>query len=168
MNSPRECVWFAGSSQFLTPFQAAERRRQDELTCGLGSVALHEASKAIKTSISTTVIDLTSDNNAGAEPFNPTREVHVSSSSSRQPGIYPVLPAHQDPRYPNLDEGQWVCPVCTLINNGIVLQCTACLAERPSNTSSGWTCLTCMESGMPHQLWACRFCGTIKSESSIG
>lgn len=141
--------------------RAAERRRQDELTCGLGSVALHEASKANKTSIaSRTVIDLTSDEDAAG-----TLKPKVVSRQSRS---YPVLSGHRDPHYPNLTEGQWACPVCTLINDAIVLQCVACLSEKPSSMSSGWTCLTCGESGIPHQLWACQSCGTIKTESSIG
>lgn len=101
--------------------RAAERRRRDELTCGLGSAALHEASKAIKTSItSRAIIDLTSDEDAAT-------------------GTLKSKVASEDPHCPNLTEGQWTCPVCTLINNGIVLQCAACLSEKPSGMSSGWT-----------------------------
>ena len=142
MNLLRECVQFVRSPRFLTALQAAERRRRDELTCGLGSAALHEASKAIKTSItSRAIIDLTSDEDAatGTLKSKVASEVRVSSSIAWQSGPYPILSGHQDPHCPNLTEGQWTCPVCTLINNGIVLQCAACLSEKPSGMSSGWT-----------------------------
>ncbi|KAL4070533.1 hypothetical protein J3A83DRAFT_4358692 [Scleroderma citrinum] len=134
--------------------QAAERRRQDELTCGLGSVALHEADKATKTSIvSRPTIDLTSDDSTiGPLNLKVANKTHRSSTNTQQSGSHSAL------------SGQWACPVCTLINDDIVLQCAVCLSERPSNTSSGWTCLTCRESGIPDQFWACQFCGGIKTQ----
>jgi DNA-dependent metalloprotease WSS1 len=70
----------------------------------------------------------------------------------------------------------WACSTCTLINQPLALQCDACLAARPSQTRiqttdtvpTGWTCTVCGEQGMDHNFWTCRFCGSVKAESSSG
>ncbi|KAJ7757470.1 WLM domain-containing protein [Mycena metata] len=59
----------------------------------------------------------------------------------------------------------WTCRTCTLINPLMALQCDACLAQRPPDDSIGWACLTCGETGMPHDHWTCRTCGTVKPTS---
>lgn len=61
--------------------------------------------------------------------------------------------------------GEWSCPACTLLNPALALQCDACLSQRPPDETTGWTCLTCGESGMPHDFWSCQFCGAIKVQS---
>jgi hypothetical protein len=58
---------------------------------------------------------------------------------------------------------EWPCPICTLINNHLALRCDACQTERP--LAETWSCMTCGESGMPHEFWTCRFCGTVKVQS---
>ncbi|KAL5523729.1 hypothetical protein ACEPAG_7902 [Sanghuangporus baumii] len=61
----------------------------------------------------------------------------------------------------------WACPACTLLNPNHFLQCTACSTLRPRCVlKDGWTCMTCGEVGMPHEFWSCRFCGSVKENSS--
>jgi hypothetical protein len=75
-----------------------------------------------------------------------------------------------------LAEPPWTCPSCTLINQSLALQCDACLAMRPLQPDEvagpaapvGWTCGVCGEEGMEHNLWICRFCGIVKTESTFG
>ncbi|KIL01053.1 hypothetical protein PAXRUDRAFT_821068 [Paxillus rubicundulus Ve08.2h10] len=123
--------------------RAAERRKRDELTCGSVSIALREAAKAAKASAEDkVVIDLTKDD----------QDTSQASGSGRPP------------RNPSMD-GQWTCPICTLANGSLTLQCDACLAERPADSVGGWVCLTCLEKDIPHEFWSCHFCGGIKTQS---
>ncbi|KAG6336242.1 hypothetical protein ID866_2861 [Astraeus odoratus] len=150
--------------------RAAERRRRDELACGSGSVALREAAKAAKVSVSSEVIDLTSNDNGSDSKLRATNLTGVPESQTSTRRSSP-LSGQLHPHAPNSHvplEQQWTCTACTLINDGIVLQCAACLSQRPEDVSSGWTCLTCGESGIPHQSWSCHFCGTIKTQSTLG
>ncbi|KAI9057777.1 WLM-domain-containing protein [Trametes sanguinea] len=71
-------------------------------------------------------------------------------------------------------EKEWACPRCTLINDALALQCSACLLLRPGHTEEEldaapgpdtWTCLVCGEHGMPRDFWTCRFCGSVKASS---
>lgn len=71
----------------------------------------------------------------------------------------------------------WTCPTCTLINQPTAVQCDACQAMRPPQPDAqvtrpaapaGWTCGVCSEEGMEHNLWICRFCGSVKTESTFG
>jgi hypothetical protein len=134
--------------------RAAERRKRDESACGSGSVALREAAKAAKASVeSKVIIDLTKDDGDGDTPQasgsrQPTRSLLGNSLSSST-------------------DGQWVCHICTLVNKSLALQCDACLAERPVDTSVGWSCLTCGERDIPHDFWSCRFCGAIKMSNQM-
>ncbi|KAG2044554.1 WLM domain-containing protein [Suillus americanus] len=83
-------------------------------------------------------------------------------------------PSNKDPTPPrkpaetSVDDGQWACAVCTLVNDQQAHQCTLCLTGRPRDLSMGWTCITCGEADIPHQFWSCRFCGAIKTESTYG
>lgn len=150
--------------------RAAERRKRDELECGSGQVALREAAKAAKGSVQTEVLDLTGDDILATAASMPK----PANESSRKPssvGRSQDLGRHQNRLHSGTStsiDKQWSCSLCTLINDGITLQCGACLAERPSDMSSGWTCLVCGESGISHQFWSCQFCGTIKSQSALG
>ncbi|CAL1694587.1 unnamed protein product [Somion occarium] len=62
----------------------------------------------------------------------------------------------------------WTCPRCTLINEAFAVECAVCLLIRPQTPkpTPGWVCQTCGEKGNPHQFWTCRFCGTVKADSS--
>lgn len=156
--------------------RAAERRRRDELECGSGAVALREADKAAKESIQTEVIDLTGEDTLATvasrpKPVNEPPSLPASASGSQVLGQHPRKqnPLHSGNSTTGTSTNkEWTCPLCTLINDDVMLQCGACLAERPNDMLFGWTCLMCGECGIPHQFWSCRFCGTIKSESTVG
>jgi len=60
---------------------------------------------------------------------------------------------------------EWSCPTCTLLNEPMSLQCDACLTERPLDPRVGWTCMSCGETGIPHDFWSCLVCGTVKATS---
>jgi hypothetical protein len=144
-------------------FKAAERRKRDEVVCGSGSLALREAAKAAKTSVVDKVmIDLTNDD-------DDTFATHgTSGSESGSSWLQPTSGSTRARNTPNPGpsaDGQWTCPVCTLINASLALQCDACLAVRPIDTSVGWACATCGERDIPHEFWSCRFCGAIKTHS---
>ncbi|KAJ6623161.1 WLM domain-containing protein [Mycena sp. CBHHK59/15] len=64
-----------------------------------------------------------------------------------------------------VSSAEWTCRMCTLQNAPLALQCDACLSERPLDDQIGWACLACGETSMPHDLWTCRFCGTMKTTS---
>jgi len=143
--------------------RAAERRKRDEVVCGSGSLALREAAKAAKTSVVDKVmIDLTNDD-------DDTFATHgTSGSESGSSWLQPTSGSTRARNTPNPGpsaDGQWTCPVCTLINASLALQCDACLAVRPIDTSVGWACATCGERDIPHEFWSCRFCGAIKTHS---
>jgi len=139
--------------------RAAERRMQDEVVCGSGSLALREAAKAAKISVvDKVVIDLTND---GDDTF----ATHSTSGSSwLQPTSGSARPRNTPNPGPTAG-GQWTCPVCTLINADLGLQCDACLTVRPIDTSVGWACATCGERDISHEFWSCSFCGAIKTHS---
>ncbi|KIJ66395.1 hypothetical protein HYDPIDRAFT_109416 [Hydnomerulius pinastri MD-312] len=156
--------------------RAAERRRRDEVECGSGSLALREAAKAANASVENkVVIDLTKDDDNFAPVTAGSSKPQVAGPSKTQRptaqpsrlltsqanGFHQAQQPHADK---NSADEQWSCPTCTLINQRLALQCGACLTERPRDTT-GWACLTCGESDMPHELWSCRFCGAIKTES---
>ena len=84
------------------------------MVCGSGSLALREAAKAAKISVVDNVmIDLT---NGGDDTF----ATHGTSGSS----------SWNTPNPGSSADGKWTCPVCTLINADLALQCDACLAVR--------------------------------------
>ncbi|KAI0334343.1 hypothetical protein GY45DRAFT_1318345 [Cubamyces sp. BRFM 1775] len=76
-------------------------------------------------------------------------------------------------------EKEWACPRCTLINDALALQCSACLLLRPRQNvaalheeeekekaiEDGWTCHVCGQQGMPRDFWTCSLCGTVKASS---
>lgn len=138
--------------------KAAEHRRRDEVACGSGPSALHEAAKAAKASAVNKVIDLRNDDIPVTHRTSAPKPGPSRSATSR---IMENPPAR----------GQWTCSVCTLINAELALQCDACLAVRSFDTSddlvgpSGWVCATCGERDIPHQFWSCGFCGAIKIQS---
>ncbi|KAH7905741.1 WLM domain-containing protein [Hygrophoropsis aurantiaca] len=170
----------AGSTRNMSPrelaAQAAERRRRDEISCGSGATAEREASKAIKESV-LDVIDLTDDTGGHPVPSSSTNPVAISfprrldsgaggsralDSTSNKHNSHPKPHPSAKPQDSALTDGQWACPACTLINERLTLQCTACLLHRPQDSATSWTCMTCGEQDMPHEFWSCRFCGTIK------
>lgn len=139
--------------------KAAERRKRDEVTCGSGSLALREAAKAAETSaVNEVLIDLTNDD-------DDTLPTHSTPGSKPGPS-QPTTRATRERDTVNTPTGRrWTCPVCTLINADPALQCDACLAVRPIDTSVGWACATCGERDMAHEFWSCRFCGAVKNHS---
>ncbi|KAJ3890434.1 WLM domain-containing protein [Lentinula edodes] len=169
--------------------RAAERRLLDEKSCGQGEFAQREADKAAKESVENKVIDLTLDSDDEPDVITVHNSAPGPSKIAVQPPK-PVSPSSLPPRTtraaPNSSSSRtgsqskpppfvnlttkplrdrWECPACTLMNAAMSLQCEACLATKPSSELAGWTCLTCGESGMPHEFWSCSFCGTIKAQS---
>ncbi|OAX42114.1 WLM-domain-containing protein [Rhizopogon vinicolor AM-OR11-026] len=169
--------------------QAAERRKNDEIACGWGTLAQREAERAANESIKD-IIDLTDDSplkpcqpRAVAGPSrirNPSESTpdarYIERGKSRvnadkQPSnakesSYPTPHSRKPANATPADNGQWTCVVCTLVNDRQIHHCTVCLTERPRDPYMGWTCLTCGEADMPHKFWSCRFCGAIKTESA--
>ncbi|KAJ7070561.1 WLM-domain-containing protein [Mycena amicta] len=159
--------------------RAAERRARDEKECGSGEVAQREAEKAANESIKHDVIDLTQDSESDDITAPPSKVVAAQrappSTSVKSKSVRPA-PAIPNPpsKVPRLHavsnsrkaSAEWTCAVCTLINAAIALQCDACLSDRPPDESAGWGCLVCGETGMPHDFWSCRSCGTIKATSA--
>ncbi|KAJ3750900.1 WLM domain-containing protein [Lentinula detonsa] len=169
--------------------RAAERRLLDEKSCGQGEIAQLEAAKAAKESVENNVIDLTVDdddtevmvvdNNAVVPgPSKIAVQLPKSTINSSLPPRPPSKPSSSatgksvqinQPPLPNLNTKPsrdiWECPICTLINPVMSLQCEACLANKPIHAQAGWSCLTCGETGMPHEFWSCSFCGAIKAQS---
>jgi hypothetical protein len=104
-----------------------------------------------------------------------------SAVTQRTPPSVNVLTKPRPPPFNNtskpLAESPWTCSSCTLINQPLSLQCDACLTMRPPRpdaqvtgrgTAAGWTCGVCGEEGMEHHFWICRFCGAVKTESTLG
>ncbi|KAJ2934341.1 hypothetical protein H1R20_g2788, partial [Candolleomyces eurysporus] len=60
---------------------------------------------------------------------------------------------------------EWACEACTLVNQPFALQCDACGMRRPPDKATGWACLACGKTGMPHEFWTCTLCGTVKAQS---
>ena len=81
--------------------------------------------------------------------INPPSKTAIGKSSSR----------------PQAERVEWSCQACTLLNPYTALQCEACNMRRPPDEREGWTCSTCIQSGNPHDVWMCRWCGTVKLQS---
>ena len=124
-------------------------------------------------------IEIVSDSRHASRPtnpFQPHRDLPSGSgprtaqrppdlNGSTKPGPPPVNNATRPDTW-----STWTCPTCTLVNRPYALQCEACSGKRPqapiSAANAGWTCGVCGEEGMEHSFWSCRFCGSVKPESS--
>ncbi|KAJ7492139.1 WLM domain-containing protein [Mycena latifolia] len=96
--------------------------------------------------------------------LKPSSTSGSTSSSVRKPT--PKPPRSRDRPAPAKKPClEWACRACTLLNGPLVLQCAACLTARPPDEMTGWACLVCGETGMPHDFWTCRSCGTMKATS---
>jgi hypothetical protein len=172
--------------------QAAERRARDEKACGSGELAQQEADKAANESIAHDAIDLTLDSDddsdaivVDAPPTAPgpsklaiPQSKKIAASTVARPVIKPPTSAATKPISKTSRDrpaanplpakkvrSEWSCRICTLINSAMALQCDACLSERAPDESIGWACYVCGETGMPHDFWTCRVCGTVKLSS---
>ncbi|KAI3622493.1 WLM-domain-containingprotein [Moniliophthora roreri] len=136
--------------------QAAERRAQDEKSCGQGNLAQQEAEKAAKDSIENNVVDLTLedldddavDSNVGriqtevvssAAVPKPSKRSSSSgsdlSSVKKKPRSILLEKSNQvvqstsvtivNPHHNQGTSSGWTCPVCTLKNREMALQCDA-------------------------------------------
>ncbi|KAF8529901.1 WLM domain-containing protein [Gautieria morchelliformis] len=166
--------------------EAAERRARDEKSCGAGHGinAEIEAQRAMQDSVidrigvdalreaspETIIIDGPSklaDVDA-TERVQRNRNITAGpptvSRSSRPSSAIKTETRSKLPIQPHFSN-DWSCPMCTLLNPALALQCSACLASRPADPATGWICLSCGEQGMPHEFWSCRFCGQVKRES---
>ncbi|KAH9002764.1 WLM domain-containing protein [Lactarius hatsudake] len=167
-----------------TAIQAADMRAADEKKCASGTFAQQEAEKAARDSHHNNAIDLTGDFDLDfsdddiaivSDDGPSTRAPHADNSARpRYQRVDQATTSTCQQRVPaSLLGRQWTCPTCTLINGSHALQCGACLAPRPYQAPdpvaiAGWTCGVCGEEGMAHNLWTCRFCGSVKAESTFG
>jgi DNA-dependent metalloprotease WSS1 len=161
-------------------------RAADEKKCASGTWAEQEAEKAARDSHHNNAIDLTNDMDFEVFHFG-DEIVIVDEGPSSRPGTSQPPPdvnlstKPQPPPINNLSKpsaaSSWTCPTCTLINEPLAQQCDACLTARPphvlaqapaSTAPAGWTCGVCGEQGMEHNLWTCRFCGSVKTQSIFG
>lgn len=178
----------------LFVYQAADMRAADEKKCASGTLAQQEADKAARDSQHSNAIDLTDDFDFGDDPIvlddGPSGSSHRNRPLRSQSAVIqhtpPEVNASTRPRPPPVNNASkpsarspWTCSTCTLINQPLALQCEACLAVRPSQTRAqvtrpaepepaGWTCGVCGVGGMEHNFWTCRFCGSVKTESTFG
>lgn len=111
----------------------------------------------------------------------PLRSQSALTPRTAPPGVNvltkPRPPPVNSASKPSAAGSPWTCRACTLINQPHALQCDACLAARPPQARAqaiepavpaGWACVVCGEQGMEHQFWTCRFCGSVKAESTFG
>ncbi|KAH9038391.1 WLM-domain-containing protein [Lactarius pseudohatsudake] len=164
----------------LTPRElavlAADMRAADEKKCASGTLAQQEAEKAARDSHHNNAIDLTgdfddldfsddditivSDDGPATRGPHASRRTDPSSSGPVTTRRAPDINASTKPRPPLVNNASrpatgssWTCPTCTLINGPVAIV--------------GWTCGVCGEEGMAHNLWTCRFCGSVKAESTF-
>jgi hypothetical protein len=175
-------------SMLTTAIQAADMRAADEKKCASGNLAQQEAERAARDSHHNDAIDLTGIDDIdfsndiaivsdGPHASRPTDPSQTSRDLTPRP---PDIDASTKPRPPPVNNASrpatgssWTCPTCTLINGSLALRCDACLGARPSQApkpaaNAGWACGVCGEEGMEHVFWTCRFCGSVKPESTFG
>jgi len=173
---------------------AADMRAADEKKCASGALAQQEAERASRDSHHNNAIDLTGDDNYdcsddieivsdvphASRRTDPSQAPRDLSSGSGPVTVHraPDINASTKPRPPPVNNASrpatgssWTCPTCTLINGPYALQCDACHGIRPAPAPSPaanavWTCGVCGEDGMEHNFWTCRFCGSVKPEST--
>ncbi|GJJ08208.1 hypothetical protein Clacol_002416 [Clathrus columnatus] len=149
--------------------QAAERRAQDEKTCGTTHQEDNEKeiSRAAENS-ATEIIDVdkiltpsTSQIKKRPRSPSPASINHLSKRSlpkqSRLAGPSGIVKA-------SLESDTWACRTCTLINEPLALQCSVCSSTRPQDLNPTWICLNCGEDGTEQQFWTCRQCGELRIE----
>ena len=126
-------------------------------------------------------IEIVSDGPHASRPTNPSQAHRdlPSGSGPRTAQRPPDINGSTKPGPPPINNATrpatlstWTCPTCTLINRPYALQCDACSGKRPQASTpaanAGWSCGVCGEEGMEHTFWTCRFCGSVKPESSLG
>ncbi|TFK41965.1 WLM domain-containing protein [Crucibulum laeve] len=103
--------------------------------------------------------------------INPKDRLLNTTPSSSKPSVTKLaLSSRPAARIPTRSAAksvatEWACPACTLLNPQSALQCDACTMRRPPDERTGWSCLACGTSGMPHDFWTCTLCGTVKLHS---
>ncbi|KAI0035178.1 WLM domain-containing protein [Vararia minispora EC-137] len=159
---------------------AADMRAEDAKRCATGDKAREEeeVERAMQDSIRTagfglpdedevTVLDGPYRREPPSLPPDSSRPWPVSRSTRSSPP-----PINIASRPSQTDSSAWTCTTCTLINQGALHSCEA-LQTIPTphsrsfaGDSPTWDCAVCGETGMEHEFWSCRWCGSVKVDSS--
>ena len=130
---------------------AAERRKLDDIQCGVGALDISDpdiqsssSSSSKLNSKNAGVLDTQSNNSSSSSKSNSKNagvlDIQSNNSSSSNSKIVQLPKQKQNSIIELKIPAQipdWSCTYCTLLNNGISLVCNACFTLKPT---SGWEC----------------------------